>query len=191
MTRKANVLTEKKIHKGYFSVSTFEIEASSLNPKKKLLHFERDVMLCNDSVMVLIYAKSIDSFVFCQQFRPGILLNKGKDDPFVIGCVSGTIDQEKTSEEIACMEAWEEAGVKLDHIEKIATAYKSPGLMTEKMHFFYGETPSTPKSGYFGVEGEDILTHVLPRDMVFSMMDEQKISDLGTLFLLNWFRAKS
>ncbi|KTC64976.1 ADP-ribose pyrophosphatase (plasmid) [Legionella adelaidensis] len=187
--RKAIICSEKQIFKGYFSVNKYEIKADNLDPDKKPLHFEREVMISRDSVMVLIYATTVDSFVFCQQFRPGVFLNKSNDDPYFIECIAGTIDKEKSPQEIACLEVKEEAGLEVTKLEKIATAYRSPGLMTEKTHYFYAQTEDEPKAGYYGVESEDILTHVVSREKTFSLLEECKILDTGTLLMLNWFRA--
>lgn len=115
--------------------------------------------------------------------------NAGDDDPFILECVSGTIDEGKKPEETAKEEVFEEAGLTIDTVKLIACIYKSPGLTTEKTYIYYAEVDGTPESGLHGVNDEEILTHIIPRKKVFELLDELKIMDGATLVALNWFRA--
>ncbi|KTC87508.1 ADP-ribose pyrophosphatase [Legionella drozanskii LLAP-1] len=182
---------KEAVYKGYLQLYKFELEIPSFNAEKDHIPSKkREVVQSRDSVLVLIYASMVDSLVMCQEFRPGVFFNVAHDDPFILECVSGTIDEGKKPEETAKKEVFEETGLTIDAVKLIACAYKSPGLMTEKTYIYYAEVEGTPESGLHGVDDdEEIMTHLIPRKKVFELLDELKIIDGATLIALNWFRA--
>jgi ADP-ribose pyrophosphatase len=193
MTKEIKLLTKETIYEGYLRVYKYNLEIPSLDSSHKSISFkERELVHSRDSVLVLIYAPMLDSFVLCKEFRIGVFCNTSRDDPFILECVSGTIDKNASPEETALKETYEETGLKIDGVELIATVYKTPGLMTEKTYIYYVEYAGTPEEGLYGLEeeGEEILTQVLAREQVYSLMDAMKINDAATLIALNWFRAK-
>lgn len=191
MIKKATTIAKEKLHDGYLKLYQYELEIPSLTIKKSSINLKkREIVHCANSIAVLIYVPTIDSFVLCQEFRVGVFFNSSNDDPFVLECVSGTIDKNWGPEETARKEMVEETGLAADTLETIAIVYKSPGLMTEKTYIYYTEVKNTPKSGLYGVEDEEILTHIIQREKVYGLMDEMKIIDSATLIALNWFRAK-
>lgn len=189
--KKARILEATQYYKGFNQFSVYNIEAPSLNPQNEHLYLKnREILHCSDSVIVLIYAFKIDSFVFCQQFRPGIFFNPSEDDPFPLECVAGSIEKDHSPEKTAQREVYEEAGLEVKDLRKIIEAYTSPGNITEKTHIFYARIEEVPQSQLGGLEseGEEILTHIIKRKEVYRMMDDMKINDLKTLMALNWFR---
>lgn len=193
MSKTITTLKEKDYYKGFNQFSVYDFKVPSFDENKEFIMMKnREVLHCHDSVMVLIYAQAIDSLIFCQQFRPGIYCHKGKDSPYPLECVAGSIDEEKRPDEIARQEALEEAGVELDELELILTAFGSPGVTTEKTHIYLGKVKGAPQSQIAGLldHGEEILSHVITRERVFEMMDNMEFLDVKTLLALNWFRWK-
>ncbi|KTD21441.1 NUDIX domain-containing protein [Legionella israelensis] len=191
--KKGRILEATQYYEGFNQFSVYNIEAPSLNPQKNYIHLnKREILHCSDSVIVLIYASEIDSFVFCQQFRSGIFFNPSEDDPFPLECVAGSIEKNHSPEETAYQEVREEAGLEVGHLREIMVAYTSPGIITEKTHIFYVTVKEVPQSQLGGLEseGEEILTHVIKREDVYQMMDNMKINDVKTLLALNWFRRE-
>ncbi|QBR84180.1 NUDIX domain-containing protein [Legionella israelensis] len=191
--KKGRILEATQYYEGFNQFSVYNIEAPSLNPQKNYIHLnKREILHCSDSVIVLIYASEIDSFVFCQQFRSGIFFNPSEDDPFPLECVAGSIEINHSPEETAYQEVREEAGLEVGHLREIMVAYTSPGIITEKTHIFYATVKEVPQSQLGGLEseGEEILTHVIKREDVYQMMDNMKINDVKTLLALNWFRRE-
>ncbi|KTD33734.1 ADP-ribose pyrophosphatase [Legionella nautarum] len=190
MKKKINTIRKETVYKGYLQLYKFELEIPSFSTKRASLPSKkREVVQSRDSILVLIYAPMVDSLVMCQEFRPGVFFNAGQDDPFILECVSGTIDEGKKPEETAKKEVFEEAGLTIDAVKLIACIYKSPGLMTEKTYIYYAEVDGVPESGLHGVDDEEIMTHIIPRKKVFQLLDGLKIMDGATLVALNWFRA--
>lgn len=193
MAKKINVLSKEPLHEGYLQIYKYNFTIPSLSSSPKLVSLKgREIVHTRDSILVLIYAPLIDSFILCKEFRAGVFCNTSKDDSFIFECVSGTIDKMSTPEDTAYKEVYEETGLKVDSMELIASVYKSPGLTTEKTNIYYAEFIGRPQEGLHGLqdEGEEILTQVLQREKVYVLMDAMKIIDAATLIALYWFRAK-
>jgi ADP-ribose pyrophosphatase len=186
------VLTKKAIHEGYIQVFKYDLDIPSLGSSQELISLkEREIVHSNDSILVLIYAPLIDSFILCKEFRAGVFCNTSQEDSFILEGVSGTIEKSSTPEETAYKEVYEETGLKIERLELIASVFKSPGLMTEKAYIYYAEFTGEPEVGLHGLkeENEELLTQILPRAKVYSLMDTMKIIDAATLIALYWFRA--
>lgn len=189
MNRPTRIVTKQQIYTGYHVFFTSELEVPRLDSERQSYLIKREMLKTKDSVLVLLYARAIDSFIFCQQFRTGVFFNDTEDDPFILECVAGAIDK-GSPEDTAVKEVFEETGIKISDVSKIASVYKSPGIVTEKCHLFYGEVSNSPESGFFGVDDEDIKTHVIHKNVVYKLMDEMKILDQSTLLALLWFRGR-
>jgi ADP-ribose pyrophosphatase len=184
--------TEELLHQGYLALYKHDLQIPSLaNPQQTIFLKDRELVHSKDSILVLIYVPEMDSFVLCKEFRVGVFFNKNKEDPFIWECVSGTIEAHATPEKTAIKETYEETGLTIDKVTLIAQAYKTPGLMTEKVFIYYAEYAGQPIEGVYGLkeEGEEILTQVLMREQVYALMDAMSIQDAATLIALNWFRA--
>lgn len=192
MNKKIKTITKEAIYKGYLQLYKYDLELPSFKDEKSPIKSKkREIVQTYDSVLVLIYAPKIDSLVMCREFRPGVFFNIGQEeDPFILECVSGTIDSDKKPDETAKIEVHEETGLTVDTVELIATAYKSPGILTEKMYIYYTEVSGVPESGLHGVGDEEIMTHIISRETIYQLMDEMKIIDAATLIALNWFRVR-
>ncbi|ARG96682.1 NUDIX domain-containing protein [Legionella micdadei] len=192
MNKKIKTITKEAIYKGYLQLYKYDLEIPSFDNKKEHIGSKkREIVETHDSVLVLIYAPMIDSLVMCREFRPGVFFNANEDAPFILECVSGTIDSQKKPEETAKMEVLEETGLKVDSVKLIAAAYKSPGILNEKVYIYYAEIGGAPENGIHGVGDEEILTQIIPRKKVYELMDEMKIVDAATLIALNWFRVRN
>ncbi|ASQ47431.1 NUDIX domain-containing protein [Legionella clemsonensis] len=191
MTQKIKCLSKEICHKGFLNVTKYNFEIPSLDTAKEAIKMQnRELISGADSILVLLYVPAADSFLLCQEFRLGVYLNPDKDNPFILECVSGIIDKNSNPEETAKKEIHEETGLTINNLIKIAAAYKSPGIMTEKCHLYYAEVVEIPQTGIYGLEGEEIKTTMMKRNKVYELMDEMKIVDSATLIALTWFRAR-
>ncbi|WP_158644236.1 NUDIX domain-containing protein [Legionella hackeliae] len=192
MAKKTKCILKKVCHEGYLNVASYDLEFPSFNPTKKVVKAtNRELVSQADSILVLLYVPDVDSFLLCQEFRLGVCLNPGQDDPFILECVSGTVGKHDHPDNTASKEVYEETGVKVSNLIKIAVAYKSPGILTEKCHLYYAEVGGVPPTGLYGLgDEEEIKTSLIGRNDVYQLMDEMRIMDGATLIALNWFRAK-
>ncbi|KTC86880.1 NUDIX domain-containing protein [Legionella brunensis] len=191
MSRKAKYTLKEKSYEGYLKITKYDLEIPSFNSSIAFIKAtNRELVHSADSILVLIYVPENDSFLLCQEFRIGVYFNDSQDDPFILECVSGTIDKNSGPEETARKEVFEETGLSVKRLIPIAITYKSPGLMTEKCYIYYTEVAGIPKTGIYGVQGEEeIKTQLVMRAKVYQLMDEMAIKDSATLIALNWFRA--
>lgn len=193
MTNTIKQIGKETLYKGYLQLYKYDLEIPILSSAQKSIQLTgREIVGSRDSVLVLIYAPLLDSFVLGKEFRLGVFCNANKDEPFILECVSGTIEINSSPEETAYREAYEETGLKIANLELLTAVYKSPGLITEKTYIYYAECPGIPEEGIHGLqdEHEEILSQIVPREEVYALMDAMKIIDAATLIALMWFRAK-
>ncbi|STX51348.1 ADP-ribose pyrophosphatase [Legionella busanensis] len=191
MNHQAKIIKKLDIHKGYLEVAKYDFEVSSLSPNQKVTFVtNREVVKTANSVSILLYIPSQDSFIFCQQFRPGVFLNSDKEHCFTLECVAGTIDNASDNpEQTACREVKEETGIEINELRLVAKVYKSPGLLTEMNYLFFAKIETPPQGNIHGVDDEEIVTHVIKREKAYELMNDLQIVDAATLIMLNWFRA--
>ena len=137
MAPTTKVLSKKLLYQGFNGICEYKLHPPSLAPEKEYAAvMTREVLHTQNSVVVLIFAPDIDSFVLCQQFRTGVFFNASGDDPFILECVAGMLDANETPETCARREVMEESGLPIDDLSPIATVYASPGRITEKNYVF-------------------------------------------------------
>ena len=87
------------------------------------------------------------------------------------------------------LEAEEETGYRLHDVHKVFEAFTSPGLVTEKLHFFVAEYEPEMKVGAGGglaEEGEEIEVLELSIDEALAMIADGRIVDAKTIMLLQY-----
>ncbi|WP_133130430.1 NUDIX domain-containing protein [Legionella yabuuchiae] len=189
MNDKVHVVSQKTEYDGYLQLRQYTFELSNPNPNQSSpICQSREVVVTSDSVHVLLYAPKIDSFVFCEEFRPGVFANAADENPFLFQCVAGTIEEGETPEETARKEVYEETGMSADRLLSITQVYKSPGMLSEKSHLFYSEVEEIPQPGIYGVDDEVIKTHIISKKKAFELIENATIRDGATLLALYWFQ---
>ncbi|APY12459.1 GDP-mannose pyrophosphatase [Seonamhaeicola sp. S2-3] len=147
----------------------------------------REVYDRGDGAGILLYNKTKKTVILTKQFRMPTFLNDN-DDGFLIEVTAGMLDKDNPE---ACIirETEEETGYRLKSVKKVYEAYSSPGVMTEKMHFFIGEYTDEMKvseGGGLGSEHEDIEVIELPFNKAVSMLHNGEIVDTRTIVLLQY-----
>ncbi|XP_038192983.1 uridine diphosphate glucose pyrophosphatase NUDT14 isoform X2 [Arvicola amphibius] len=165
-----------------------------------------DFIKTHDSVTILMFNSSRRSLVLVKQFRPGSLAAVNGDQPqelqpalsgsvgVMMELCAGIVDQPGLSlEEIACKEAWEECGYRLDptDLRQIATYMSGVGLTSSRQTMFYAEVTDAQRSGPGGglaEEGELIEVVHLNLDDAQAFADNPNIpKTLGVIFAISWF----
>lgn len=147
----------------------------------------REVYDRGDGAGILLYNKEKKTVVLTKQFRMPTYMNANKDG-FLIEVCAGMLDKDNPE---ACIirETEEEVGYRIKEVKKVFEAYSSPGVMTEKMHFFIGEYTDDMKvsdGGGLDVEHEDIEVLELPFSQAVDMLDNGGIHDTRTIVLLQY-----
>ncbi len=147
----------------------------------------REVYDRGDGAGILLYNTTKQTVVLTKQFRMPTYLNDNSDG-FLIEVAAGMLDKDAPE---ACIirETEEEVGYRLKHVKKIYEAYSSPGVLTEKMHFFVGEYTDDMKvseGGGLDSEHEDIEVLELPFKTAIAMLEAGEIQDTRTIVLLQY-----
>jgi len=140
-----------------------------------------------DGAGILLYNKVKKTVILTRQFRMPTFMNDNKNGLLIEIC-AGLLDKDNPE---ACIirETEEEVGYRLKSVKKVYEAYSSPGVMTEKMHFFIGEYTDDMKvnaGGGLESEQEDIeVLEILLKDAI-KMLNNGEIYDTRTIVLLQY-----
>lgn len=147
----------------------------------------REVYDRGDGAGILLYNKLKKTVILTKQFRMPTYMNDNEDG-FLIEVCAGLLDKDNPE---ACIirETEEEVGYRIKEVKKVYEAYSSPGVMTEKMHFFVGEYTDDMKvnnGGGLESEQEDIEVLEWSFDKVIAMLNNGEIFDTRTIVLLQY-----
>ena len=147
----------------------------------------REVYDRGDGAGILLYNKEKQTIILTKQFRMPTYMNDNKDG-FLVEIAAGMLDKDNPE---ACVirETEEEVGYRLKEVKKVYEAYSSPGVMTEKMHFFVGEYTDDMKvnnGGGLESEYEDIEVLEFPFIKAVDMLNRGEIIDTRTIVLLQY-----
>jgi ADP-ribose pyrophosphatase len=150
--------------------------------------FQRELMLRDPGVGVLLYDPVNDSVLLVEQFRAGCLEDTS-NGPWALELVAGMVDSGESEEAVARREAVEEAGVVVGQLIKIGAYYNSPGGSNEKLSVYCGNFDAQQHcAGYFGLsdENEDIRTIIVSRTEALLALASGRINNAMSIIALQW-----
>jgi nudix-type nucleoside diphosphatase (YffH/AdpP family) len=109
---------------------------------------------------------------------------EGRQD--FLEAVAGLLDEDEP-EACAKREAMEEAGLRLRDLERVVTAWSTPGITTERLHLFlapYTSADRVEEGGGLAEEHEDIEVLEIGLDELMGMIEQGAIADMKTLVLI-------
>lgn len=147
----------------------------------------REVYNRGDGAGILLYNTEKQTVILTKQFRMPTYMN-GNKDGLLIEVTAGMLDLDNP---IDCIirETEEEVGYRIKDVKKVYEAYTSPGVMTEKMHFFiaeYSDNMKVSDGGGLESEHEDIEVLEIPFVDALDMLNNCKIHDMRTIVLLQY-----
>jgi UDP-sugar diphosphatase len=144
-----------------------------------------------DSVAILIYNVTQTSFVLVKQFRPPVFLKNG--DGFTYELCAGIVDKDKSLEQIAIEEIYEETGYKVNSVVKINSFWTAVGSAGAKQTLFYTEVEDSDRvNSGGGIDNEKIeVIHLPLKEMEEFMEDETKVKTPGLLYAFEWWRNQA
>ncbi|WP_230353676.1 NUDIX domain-containing protein [Lelliottia sp. WAP21] len=137
-----------------------------------------------NGAVVLLFNRDKKTVVLTRQFRLPAYISG--HDGFLIEAAAGLLDNTSPEQRIIA-EAEEETGFRISQIEKIFTAFMSPGSVTEKLWFFiaeYTEADRLTDGGGLEEEGEDIEVLEWPLNRALEAISTGEIMDAKTIMLL-------
>ena len=156
-------------------------------PDETWVHQMRELYERGHGAGVLLYNTTKKTVILVKQFRMPSFLNDKKDG-FLIEIPAGILDEDNP-EQCILRETEEETGIRLKSVKKIYEGYSSPGVLTEKMHFFTGEYTDDMKvsmGGGLASESEDIEVLEVPFKEAIDMLENGNIIDTRTIILLQY-----
>ncbi len=150
----------------------------------------REIYDRGNGATILLYNREQRTVLLIRQFRMPTFVNGYHG--YLIESAAGLLDNASPEERIR-LEAEEETGYRVGHVEKIYSAFMSPGSVTERIHFFIGEyQPGDRVSDGGGLEeeGEDIEVLELGFEAALSMVQSGEIVDGKTIMLLQFLELR-
>lgn len=185
--KKAPIKNIKKILLSDNYYTLYKLNFDYQMPDETWVHQMREVYERGHGAGVLLYNTTKKTVILVKQFRMPSFLNDKKDG-FLIEIPAGILDEDNP-EQCILRETEEETGIRLKSVKKIYEGYSSPGVLTEKMHFFTGEYTDDMKvsmGGGLASESEDIEVLEVPFKEAIDMLENGNIIDTRTIVLLQY-----
>tara|TARA_B100000214_G_C23943080_1_gene616656 strand:+ start:195 stop:818 length:624 start_codon:yes stop_codon:yes gene_type:complete len=179
------IQTRKKRFSGFLRVDTIKL-------KHKLFlgdwspEINRELLVREEAVGVLLFDPKRDEIVLVRQFRVG-LVDKG-DSPWILELVAGMVEVGEELVEVALREVREESNAEVSKLIKICDYFSSPGISSEKVRLYLGIVASENMGGVYGLENEneDIEVVVMPYENAIKCMKKGYLANAMSIIALQW-----
>ncbi len=178
-------IVERKV--GYAGWLTLSIVAFRLDDGRIM---RREIVEHGRAVCVLPYDAMRRTALLVRQFRAPVFL--AAREPVLLEAIAGMIDNGDAAI-TARREALEEAGLRLGELEPVATAWPSPGMLTERVALFlapYSAGDRVGAGGGLAEEHEEIEIVELALDELAGLADRGELADMKTLALVQTLRVR-
>ncbi len=163
----------------------FSLQSKDGTPLQQM----REVYDRGNGATILLYNRLKNTLILIRQFRMPTYIN-GNPTGMLLETCAGLLDDD-SPEECIRREAVEETGYAVGEVEKLFSAYMSPGGVTEIVHFFAAEyDESTRDNQGGGIEDEDIEVLEVPFGEAMAMVRDGRIRDGKTIMLLQHAQLK-
>ncbi|CAN7488294.1 NUDIX domain-containing protein [Phenylobacterium sp. LjRoot219] len=152
--------------------------------------FKREIEHHGHAAAVLPYDPERRTALMVSLPRAPVIWADGPSE--LLEAVAGMLDGED-AETCVRREALEEAGVQLQALEPVGTAYASPGVSSERLQLFlapYRLSDRVAAGGGLAEEHELITVMELPLAQLWARVETHSIEDLKTLTLLLALRVR-
>ncbi|MBR7887441.1 NUDIX domain-containing protein [Marinomonas sp. A79] len=180
------VLKDECLYKGFFEMRKLTLRHRQFNGgwSKPM---QREMMVRNDAVCVLLFDPVADKILLIEQFRPAVIRS---ESPWLLEVVAGMVEEGESDEEVARRESFEEAGVTVKRLEYMFKFVPSPGGLMEYLRMYVGEFDANQvdltQSYGLDNENEDIKLHLLDADEAVELL-KHDIENASTIMALQWF----
>ncbi|MDP8052238.1 ADP-ribose diphosphatase [Pasteurella atlantica] len=183
------ILREETVYKGHFELKKVffrhKLYAGGMSGEVC-----RELLMKGAASVLIAYDPIKDNVVLIEQVRIGAYEPESKKSPWLLELIAGMIDTNESPEEVAIRESKEEAGLTVENIQHALTVWDSPGGMAEKLHIYLGLVDTTNVGGIYGLEeeNEDILVHIVSREIAYQWIEEGKIDNVIAVLGLQWLQ---
>lgn len=158
---------------------------------EKIQTHVREVYDRGNGAGILLYNTNKKTVILTRQFRLPSFLNGNKTGMMIEVC-AGLLDEDNP-EECIIRETEEEAGYRINKVEKVTQTYMSPGAVTEILYLFtgaYDESMKVSEGGGLASEQENIEVLEYTFDEAYAMIESGEIVDAKTIILLQHAKIK-
>lgn len=151
----------------------------------------REIFDHGDGAAVIPHDPVRDTVLLVRQFR--FAAYSPECDGMLIEACAGLLDADDPEGAVR-REAEEELGVRLAHVQRLYTAFMSPGSLTERLFFFSAEYSLDDRiscGGGVEDEAEDIEVLEMTLSEAFEAVADGRIVDAKTIMLLQYIRLQS
>lgn len=168
------------------------LDSAYIKPKR-MRYVENGINRCwdfiksYDSVSIFLYHRELDSALFVKQFRPPLYVRNNHGYAYEL--CAGLVDKNKSLEQIAIEEVYEECGYEVKNLRQIGKFATAVGHSGATQSIFYAEiTESNKISNGGGVDGEVIeCVFVKKEDLLEFLNDEKFVKTPGLAYGVMWF----
>jgi nudix-type nucleoside diphosphatase (YffH/AdpP family) len=154
---------------------------------------EREVYDHGNAATALLYNREHRTIILTRQFRIPTFIN-GNSSGFLLETCAGLLEEGEHPDETMKREILEETGYEVDRVEKVYEGYTSAGSVTELLFFYiapYKRGKKKEEGGGLEEEGEEIKVVEMPFDEAVLQLEQGKIRDVKTAFLLQYALLKN
>lgn len=149
---------------------------------------QRELLVKDAAVGVLLYDPVLDRVILVRQFRIGAM--GGSASPWLLELVAGMVGPGEEASRVAIREAVEESNCTPTELIKICEYLNSPGTSNEKLTLYCGRVDSGAAGGIHGLaeEHEDIEVVVLDLKEVTQAITSGVINNAMTIIAIQWLQ---
>lgn len=180
------ILDLKTVFQGYFRVDRYRLRHR---------HFDgqwsepmvREVFERGHAVAVLPYDPQTDRVVLIEQFRCGAYA-AGYDNPWLIECIAGIIDDGEDKATVARRESLEETGFTANELILAGDFIATPGGSSETCRLYCALGDLSNIGGTHGLadEHEDIRAFTLSREEAYNWCKDGRINNAMAVLAVQW-----
>lgn len=184
-----DVVEKQTVFQGFFKVDEYQLKHRLMSGGYSEV-LTREVFERGNAVGILLYDPVLDCIVLIEQFRMGVLASDRDQSPWILEIVAGMLDKNMPAEEVARLEAQEEALCEVKTLQPICDYYVSPGGTSEHVSLFFAEVDASGVHGQIAgldSEGEDIKVHLVPAADIQNVLSSGAANNGATIICLQWF----
>lgn len=148
----------------------------------------RELVLREQAVGVLLFDPQRDQLVLVRQFRVGMIGES--QSPWLLEIVAGMVGKDEELRDVAIRESHEESNCTPSDLIRICDYYNSPGTTNEKITLYCGRVDAGMAGGIYGLseEHEDIEVVVLSYHDLVTAVEDGSVNNAMTIVALQWLQ---
>lgn len=181
------VLSTQTCHEGFLKLDKLVLR-HRLHGGGWSVPLQRELLLKDAAVGILLFDPVLDKVVLVRQFRIGAMDSSG--GPWLLELVAGMARPDEDPLQVAVRESLEESNCTPEHVIRICDYLNSPGTSNERLMLYCGRVDATTAAGIHGLteEHEDIEVVVLDLNEAVQAIASGAIHNAMTIIAIQWLQ---